>query len=239
MTQTIRPLVRSLGVLALLMAGMNPARADLIDFESGFTDQQTVGTVSTLTNGVTFSIQSGMTFTNAFIAQQGAPVLTAFVQNDTPATNAPGAFFLTDENGEGLDVRGVYRMQFALPVFDLSLDTIDFRDDGGAMVGDQVLLEVFSDANFTNLIGSDSFAVVNGLANGAVQSLAVLNPLGHILSARVRHSRGGNNVGNVDIGTAIDNIQFRTTPAPAGLPLFGIGLAGVLGYGWRRRKQEV
>src|SRR5262245_34806564 len=90
----------ALSAVAMLLA-VPAARADLIDFESGFVDLQAVGTVATATNAVTFSVGVGSGSGTGFIASVGGAI-TAFNSTsgaDTPedGTATSGRFFLTDE----------------------------------------------------------------------------------------------------------------------------------------------
>jgi len=116
-----------------------------IDFESGFVDLQPVGTVvvSGPTNTVTFAVGScGGETGPGFIAKTGAPT-TAYNPFDVIPTGRSGDFFLTDEiAGPGLKFD--YCISFATPVNNLSLDLYDYRNDGGASVGDVATLRVFS-----------------------------------------------------------------------------------------------
>jgi hypothetical protein len=214
------------GLLTIALLG--PASADIIDFESGFSDQQSVTQVITATNTVTFSV--GPNHTPAYIAQVGLPT-TAFVLKDTPADmSISGSFFLTDEKN-GPIVKLPYYLSFATPVLNLSLDLYDYRAiDGGARVGDSATLTAY-DQN-TNVVGTDVFTIKNlFIVNGNDAFLAITLPTGPIWSASLTFSRG-------DVGTGIDNIAFNEPPPPSGplppsllLMVSGLGLVAL----YRRR----
>jgi len=214
-------LLLSAGLLVAALLG--PAQADVIDFESGFSNQQSVSDVITATNTVTFSV--GPARTPAYIAQVGLPT-TAFVLKDTPAdTSVSGSFFLTDEY-DGPSATLDYYLSFATPVSNLSLNLYDYRAlDGGPRVGDRAILTVY-DQNH-NVVGTDVFTINTILIpNGNVVLLSVQDPTAAIWLASLEFSRG-------DVGTGIDNITFTTVPLPPALLLMGAGL-GLLALRKRR-----
>ena len=206
------------------------ARADLIDFESGFVDLQAVGVVATASNTVTFAVgpNGGSPSGTGFIAGVGAPT-TSFVPVDTPAAASAGAFFLTDEIAGPVAALD-YFISFQSPVLNLEMDLFDYRVDGGPSIGDTATLNVYADAARTILVGSASFTIPSpNPVDGNVEHLAILAPASTILSAHLTFS-------GTDVGTGIDNIQFTTIPEPASMILFGLGVAGVSLARRRRRR---
>ncbi len=206
------------------------ANAAVINFESGFVDLQPVGTVNTPGNQTTFSVTGGGP---AIIAQVGNPT-TAFVPNDNviPAAQV-GNFFLTDERA-GPNLMLDYFMSFANPIANLALDLLDFRGDGGPNT-DTATLTVYSDANFTNAVGSDSFTLPGNIINpdGNIINLSVLFPSAPIRSASLTFALG-------DVGTGIDNITFQNAvPEPTSLAVWAVlGLVGAGVYRRQRRKAQ-
>ncbi len=223
---------RRFGV-APLVAGLllaSAAHADEINLESGFSENDVITSVVTLTNTVTFSIVVGTGGVHSpTIARHGAP-LTAFAVNDLSADpSRTGLYFLTDErdsSGPPLQV-GDYRLQFANPVFSLSLDTIDFVELGTGTI----TLSVFSGGDFDGFQQDVTITPVT-TPQGAVQALSFPGLPGFEILSAILHTSTN------DAGSAIDNIRFenvRPVPEPATLTLLGIGIAGLLGYKLRRR----
>lgn len=208
--------------IAAALLVCNIASADIINFESGFVDQQQVTSVATPSNVVTFSVTGGDGM--AYIASPGGPQ-TSFVPNDNttnPATT--GNFFLNDEFN-GPNAAGDYIMDFANPITSLSLDLYDFRGDGGN--ADQVTLTLYDAANA--VVGSDIFNVVGGLPDGNIVNLSALAS-----SPAIRAELTFNN--NGDVGTGIDNIQFATVPEPAAIGLWLLLAAAAVGVTRIRRR---
>jgi hypothetical protein len=48
-----------------------------------------------------------------------------------------------------------------------------------------------------------------------------------------------NGPGGDPFNFAIDDLRFEATPEPGTITLLGIGIAGMAGYAWRRKKQQV
>lgn len=216
-------------VVACCLAG-HTARAGLITFESGFSEGDVVTAVNTLDNVVTFSVPGS---SNAWIHAVGGPT-TAFVPNDTPSGGNPGEFFLSDEptvntTDAMLTNVGDYFMDFANPISSLSVDTYDYRADGGSQPQDTVMLELASDSAFLSIVGSDMFTITGGEADGITRTLSVnLLDGTRALFARIRHSGS-------DIGTGIDNLRFGTVPEPSSAVVWS--LLGVALFCARRRRR--
>jgi len=246
MTMRIKRLYLATACLAVLAA---PARADVIDFETAFVDQQSVGAVTTATNTVTFSVGKGATpltssgTSDAFIAQVGGKT-TAFVSKDnTVNPTISGQYFLTDEF-DGPRKKLSYFLLFEVPVLDLSLDLYDYRIDGGPKAGDRATLTAYSDP-FLTVVGEDVYAIPDDPSqnpqDGHIESLAIVDAALPILAVTITFSKG-------DVGTAIDNILFNTidsqsilqvtdvatVPEPAPALLMSLGLVGI--FVTRRRR---
>ena len=219
----------SLAAAICLIAGLS--HAAIIDFENA-ADNTALGTIAGSDgNSVTFSLPGGG---SAFVATYGKP-MTAFVTRDTPKAGyaGGGARFLTDEPTTDAWLSGVgdYFGVFAKGVSRMSIATLDYRNDGGGRVDDQVILEAFGNENFASSLGTAFFTIVAGLPDGAVQTLA-FDGLGQVIrSFKITHSRR-------DVGTGLDNLEYTTatTPIPAALPLFAGALAGLGLLGFRKRK---
>lgn len=210
----------ALAALAVSFAAV-PVQAGLIDFESGFVDQQALGAVNTGDNVVTFSVNSLLGV--AFIAEVGSPT-TAFVPLDTPENTAiSGDFFLTDEVAGPFFARE-YNLAFATPIESLFMHLYDFRGDGGAPVGSVATLTLYDALDV--VVGVDTFTSVAGMPDGAISSLSALASSPAVRAA-LTFSTG-------DVGTGIDNIRFQTVPEPSTLVLLGIGVVGA-GLVVRRR----
>jgi hypothetical protein len=221
--------------------------AGSIDF-SGVTDAAVFG--SAADSGVTvdfFTLNNGLCLASgpcaptgsAYGAISGAPT-TAFLPDDVRAGGGDGDGFLTDEpdgpspQGPGAFTED-YLLRFDKPVHFLSLDILDYRNDGGPSVGAQAFLEVFStnDWDPDNMYAtplSAIFTLPGGTPDGIVVNL-VNNAPGGILSARVRFSQA-------DVGTGIDNVEWAEIPEPGTVALFGSGLLALAAFARRRRTRS-
>jgi len=220
-------------VAVVVLAAGSAHAASTIDFESGFSDQQAVGTVALADNSVTFSVGDSLAVRGpAYVAEVGGQK-TAFVGYgggiDTPEDlGVSGDFFLTDEEFVSDSFSKNYYIEFERAVSLLSLDLYDFCGDAGGGAGSMVTLTAYSDS-FSTSAGTDTYTVPTPLPNeGNIVSLAVAGDP-HILSASVTFS-------TADTGTGIDNIQFSTIPAPAAAVLASLG-AGLVG--WLRRRKTL
>lgn len=203
--------------LILVTSACLPVRADLIDFESGFTDGQQLGTVTTATNAVTFSTLAG----NAFVVGVGGPE-DAFVPDDMPSPALAGQFFLSDDHlSSGTGARSLaYDLDFQHAIDSLSIDIYDYGDGAGT-TDHTITLTLFADTAKTIAVGS-STVMLGGTpaADGNVLNLSVAAP--SAIAARIGY--------RFDPGTGIDNIEFVTAPAPASWVLGALGLLMTLGW---------
>ena len=218
----------------LLFIGFFPicAGADVIDFESGFSESQYVGIVTTTTNIVSFYSRAyppTNAYTNAQIAQVGSPQVAfpSAYGADTPIGTGVGSFFLTDQNPQA--AAESYFIRFSSPVADISLDLYDF--DNGSW---KAVLTAFSDINWTteNIVGATTPISTQG--DGSVVNLSVNNPSSVIYSASLTWI--GEGTPSIDDETGIDNISFTTVPVPGALWLLGSGLIGIVGIRKKVRK---
>ena len=167
--------------------------ADEIDFESGYSDGQTISTINSATNSVTISVVGGGTPT---IAEVGGPV-TAFVPNDDPVGGFPGSFFLSDGSASQPNE---YFLSFDNPISNLSIDLYDYALQAGSGT-----FTVFGSQGFTQIVGQQVFSPSN--TDGGIIFLSISDPSAPILSASITFSVG-------DPGNGIDNISFNTIPEP-------------------------
>lgn len=229
----MRNAIIALAGLGLTLGHAGRGLADAITFESGYADRMAVTTpIVTATNSVRIGVATGGVLRSPSIARVGPPE-TAFTPDDRPANLArSGVYFLTDETNGPAGTPRDYRLAFAQPADNLSLDVYDYRGkDGGGKIGDTVTLSAFGDAAGANLVGSETYKITDpDLPNGAVEMLSIANPTAPILSANLSFSRG-------DIGTGIDNITFKTTavPEPAALATLACGVLGLIAMRWHRR----
>jgi hypothetical protein len=217
-------------VVSWLSVSVGLSRADLIDFETGFSRLDPVSTVATATNAVTISTQGGE---NAapFIAQVGTTPKNAFervvdgvILGDTPAGGNPGSFFVTD--GAGNVANYLFDLEF--PVTEFSVDVYDYAGDGGAAPTDFAVLTAYSDLGKLNVVDTDAYVVpkprpLDGLAVNLSVSAA------SIAMVTLEFS-------TFDRGVGIDNIQFVTVPEPASLGLAVMALGVFLARGRRSRR---
>ena len=218
-----------IATLAGLTIATNPASAAVINFESGFSDRQSVGTVTGSDgNQVTFSI--GRNVNNrrdAEIAEKGRPT-TAFLPRDgagTSYSNRIGDYMLTDGLLSNGPFNGFnYYIQFSKAVTSLSFDFLDLGDSLLPR-GRNSTLTAYSDSNFTNVIGQ---ITRRGSSSSFVSRLDTfsLDNLG---------SASSFSISNRDPGTAIDNINYDTVPEP--LTIFGTLVAAGFGVAMKRKRQ--
>jgi hypothetical protein len=233
----------------VLVACSLEARAGFIDFESGYSDLDTIsGAIDTGDNLVTISTTGNTDSGFAYIANVGTPFRTGFttggnaaVADDEAVDGRAGGFFLTDDTIGDIAINSAdYVFNFADGITELSLDILDFRLDGGAQVNDSATatLTLFSDEAMMNAIGSTSFTALSGddqPIDGNWENLLVIAQ-GVAVKAVL-------DLGGLDRGVGVDNISFTTqpppvnpVPEPSSFVLLGIGAVGLLGF--RRRQQR-
>lgn len=125
----MRPMSGWLAIAALVLASQT-ARAELsrvtLDFETGFVDQQQIGTVSVA--GVDVTVGTLSAHGKAFISEVGGDV-TGFAPRDESHSEQMGQFFVSDEP-DRLSDRFDYVVEFSSSVSNVSLDAYDYRADG-------------------------------------------------------------------------------------------------------------
>ncbi|HUT12420.1 MAG TPA: PEP-CTERM sorting domain-containing protein [Thermoguttaceae bacterium] len=205
--------------------------AEIIDFESGFVDQQAVSTVIAGSTEVTFWVkQNGIEYP-AYIAKVGLPQTAFGATQDTPRGGVGGSYFLTDNSQIPTERKADYFMTFSHEVVNLSLNIYDYYDYAGGLA----TLSVFADEEMTLLAGMDTWESWNPpdeWEDATVATLSVQNPSAPIRAASVTFSP-------VDSGTGIDDIRFEPLPEPSTLALLAMGTVGLLGYVLRKRRRSV
>ena len=218
--------------IALLLIVGSEIHADSIDFESGFSRYDSISTVTTASNAVTFSTM-GLDNSQPFIAQVGSLPKDAFekkvdgtVFGDTPEGGTPGNYFVTDGAGNSND----YLFDLENSVNEFSVDLYDFVGDGGASPSDFVTLRAYADADRTMEVATDAYMVPQPRpADGLAVTLSVSAP--SIAALTLDFSV-------FDRGTGIDNVVFRTVPEPSTLVLMIFALLAVGGCVWYRSRQN-
>lgn len=204
-----------------------PAQAGTIDFE-GLGDRAVAGTINTSDNAVTFSCGTAPNTADCFTFHYGGSI-TAFQPGDTPASgfgngSSVGFVGLTDEfdinPGEPFD----FFFQFANPITQLGFDLIDAESPGNNFV-----ISLFANADFTGLIGTSTFTVPAGLPDGSVNAVNAILSSGSALSVRFADTA-------VDPGVAIDNLSFTTATAVSGPPTLSLAALGLFGLAGCRRR---
>jgi len=197
-------------VLGITGIGAQQAFADIIDFESGLltdgtaiaVDKKAVGAVVTATNIVTFGVGLSCDDQGTGFIANANTARTAYIPSDDIPDGAPeGLFFLSDEIA-GPILALNYCISFETPVNNLSLDLYDYRQDGGASVGDVATLSVFDAGG--SPVGDDTFPIPEETPNPNLANLSVPSPTGLISSAVLSFI-------DPDTGTGIDNIEFITS----------------------------
>ncbi len=208
--------------LLIFLSVFTHVKADLIDFETGFTTVQLVPSVTTATNVLNIATGNGSPTKTAFIADTGG-TRTSFAGAGSDLSNnssLQGSFFLNDENTTALIESLDYFFEFETPVFNLALDLYDME------VG-TATLSVFSDVARTNLITSQT---LGASGNGGILHLDVSDLAGGIISATVVHGS--------DAGVGLDNIEFDTnvTSVPEPKSYLFLMIALVLFSQFQQRK---
>ena len=231
----------------LFLTGSAGLRADIIDFETGFADFQSVGSILTATNVVDITVGNGYHGAlegcslaapcDAFIAAVGG-LQTAFTADDLPEAGAsPGSFFLTDEPLDNVPMNRSFDFffDFLHPVWDFSLDLYDYRADGfRGNLDDSATLSAFADAARTVLLDIDTWNVREHLPlpDGNLSQLSITVGVIPIAALTLSYP--------YDPGTGIDNISFTTTPLRVPSPgTFAITVLGLLLLATRAGRQQV
>ncbi len=201
--------------------------ADIIDFESGYSDGDTASSVPTATNTVTITGDD-----------QGTPVTPTVIDNTGPHAgfvNVPlgslGQYILTDEanNSSFLVGTTTWSLAFDVEIVGLNIDVVEYNEVVAGIDND-VTITAYGDAARTIVVDTDtvSFTTSDGVTNLAVAGDET-NPIVLVDLEFTRRDRG----------LALDNIDFTTSPTaaipePASATLLG-GIALVLlSHSWRR-----
>jgi hypothetical protein len=206
------------------------SRADIIDFEAGYSRLDPVSLVNTATNSVTIETL-GDASAPTFIAQVGTKPKDAFenvvngqILGDTPEGGNPGSYFLTDGAGNVAN----YLFSLKNPVGEFSIDLYDYVGDGGAAVTDYAQLTAYADVARTSVVATDTYVVPKPRPlDGLAVTLTVSAPA--IAAVTLDFS-------TLDRGTGVDNIQFVTVPEPSAMVLAALSIVTLL-IGVQRRRR--
>ena len=175
---------------------------------------------------------SGLTFTGAYIAEEGGSPY-AFWSNsppDPPHDKAhSGQYTVTDKKGDS----GPITVSFATPVYDLSFYAMDIDTFGGK---DDILTAQVFDSSHTLL---NTITITYGQAGydtgDCVATFVDFTSINNISSLEMRVETGNSFSGNYS-GWALDDLSYTPVPVPGAIWLLGSGLIGLAAFGGRRGK---
>ena len=219
---------RKLVLACLAQAFCSTAYAGVIDFESGFANGQSVG--SLVSGDLSLSASCGASFLGSqacVVAEQGT-LPTAFVSpirhNRGFDESRTGNASLTDAEGTGASNNFFFISDIGLNWF--SIDLLDYRMDGGAKLGDVVSINAFDHFGGA-LLASFAFEIADGWEDGNIIS-ASLASIEKFKFIEVVHS-------GKDVGTAVDNISFGADASSVSEPSTIALILGGIAFAIRRR----
>ena len=142
--------------------------------------------------------------------------------------------FIDDPDDEGRRPAGEFTFDFqpAIESFGFYLVDVENVEAGGGYFASFLSngTEVYN-RTFSSLAGLDRGSGLVVFGDNTINRIDAFNAyeLGTAPWDQVIIRLGGSG--------AVDNIQFSYVPEPSTFALFGLGAFGLLGYGWRRRKQ--
>ncbi len=190
---------RALAAAAATLVAASSAAGDTIDFESGYTESQSVPVIVTATNEVSIKPD-----TRIRIGKVGLPIVAFAPEDKSTAYPATGDYFVFDRTGQTVvGSRDRYNFDFAKPIDSLSLRVFDYRVEQAALPGDWARLRVYRDYARTQLVGEHQVFLDGSEPDGNQLQLVVDQPMAEIRAATVRFNAD-------ETTTAVDFIQFST-----------------------------
>jgi len=219
-----------LAVFAVIYAHL-PARAGVIDFE-GLPDNIAITSpISTGDNQVTFSCGFTPNTENCSSFHYGG-MINAFAPTEIPVggfgDGTAVGFVGLNNAGHGANEQDDFFFQFDEAITSLSFDFIDAE-----VIGRTHFLTLFSDRDFSNVVGATSFTVPANVVDEDIVNIGLTLSGTTALSAIFTNSN--------DIGVAVDNLNFTTAPVPepGSIGGLGLGLLSIAIANWRRRKSVI
>lgn len=254
---SIKPILLGFASLTLLLGGVGRAQAAFVTFTSNPSNNS--GDWATSVTGLGGSINTNVNFNtmptgalvnNFYTASDGVTFSTTGTTNSLAIQNTAGP---ADGNtsgsvpGEGLHAASntlvetssggttTLTISFNQAVLGAGLFIVDYFDNGSALT-----IRAFDGVNGTGTLLGTGTAVSQNFQNNHLYFMGVSDSTNVIRSIQIFHSGPptGDTVGFDDIRFATA-AQVSAVPAPAGAILFGLGLAGLVGFRALRRKPEL
>jgi hypothetical protein len=220
LTKLKNSILHTLFTASALVLGISQAEAATVDFTGA-------GTVNyeTISQNYGDSLSANLSYRTLFGGNNWGSTATVLSNNGeywaTPNYSGDQAIY-ADVNGSKLEVR----LDAAAG---LKFTSIDFKFGSYPNSTLTTNYKVY-DSAWSLLASADGFSVLG--TGGALLSLALLNTTSVIIQFGDNWNVGLNSVSyNVDEIGAVSQV-----PVPGALVLFGSGVAGLLGYGARRKK---